>query len=106
MLIRSLAIALSFATASAAQAQDTVVSLTAEQREHAIEAAAQVNHDGELPINGLSGSSRQIHGEIGAMVGTGGARGVFGTVIAPVGDNAMVGFSYENTRYGRSRYGY
>ncbi len=44
---------------------------------------------------------RQIHGEFGAMIGTHGTRGVFGTAAIPLGDHAGAIVSYENSRYGR-----
>ncbi len=53
---------------------------------------------GELPVNGIG---RQIHGEVGAMIGTNGARGVFGTAAIPIGENGGAVVSFENSRYGR-----
>ena len=41
---------------------------------------------------------RQVHGEIGAFVGSGGARGVFGTAEVPLGDRGFASFSFEDSR--------
>lgn len=51
--------------------------------------------------NGAPG--RQIHGEIGAMIGTHGTRGIYGTAAVPLGDNAGATFSFEDSRYGWHR---
>ncbi len=104
MLFRSIAAILLISAAYAAKAE-TVVQLSPEQREQALEAAAARPVD-DLPINGL-GSSRQIHGEVGFAVGTGGMRSVYGTVVAPIGDSGMASFSFEDGRYSdrRGRYG-
>lgn len=88
--------------ASAASAQETVVALSPEAKEKILnEAAAKPSHDIGLPsINGLD---RQIHGEVGMMIGTGGARGVFGSAVAPLGDSGSVAVAFENSRYGGRR---
>ncbi|ATE63805.1 hypothetical protein [Rhizorhabdus dicambivorans] len=57
---------------------------------------------GEPAINGLGGS-RQVHGEVGMFVGTGGARGMFGSAVAPIGDSGSIAIAFENSRYGRLR---
>lgn len=90
--------------ASAACAQETVVSLSPEAKEKILEAAAQRNARaiGEPAINGLGGIG-QIHGEVGMMIGTNGTRGVYGTAVAPVGETGSVAFSFENSRYGGRR---
>ena len=41
---------------------------------------------------------RKPHGEVGAFVGSGGARGVFGSTIVPLGDNGAAAFSFESSR--------
>ncbi len=45
-------------------------------------------------------TDRRPHGEVGAFVGSGGSRGVFGTVTQPLGDNGSATFSFENSNYG------
>jgi hypothetical protein len=42
-----------------------------------------------------------VHGEIGMMIGTNGARGVFGTAAIPLGQNAGAVVSVEDSRFGR-----
>lgn len=46
------------------------------------------------PITRPSG----IHGEIGAEIGTGGTRGIFGSALVPLGDRGAAAFSFENYR--------
>ena len=55
---------------------------------------------GDPAINGIGSG---IHGQVGMMVGTGGARGVFGSATAPVGENGWVSLAFENSTYGRRR---
>ncbi len=73
------------------------VSLTPEQREAALEAAA-TRSGRELDGNG---PDRKIHGEMGIEVGTGGERAMYGTAVVPLSDNATAAFSFET---GRSNY--
>lgn len=46
---------------------------------------------------------RRVHGEVGAFVGTGGARGVFGSAAVPLGDSGFAAFSFEKSDFGRLR---
>ena len=48
--------------------------------------------------------SRQIHGEIGAMVGSHGTRGIYGTAAVPLSDNTRAVVSFEDSRYGYGRH--
>jgi len=50
------------------------------------------------------GGDRQIHGEVGAMIGTNGARGAFGTMAVPLGDTGDAIVSFESSRYGDRRH--
>ena len=58
------------------------------------------------------GADRRMHGEVGAMLGAGGTRGVWGVTTMPVGENSQVtiGFSQIKGRgvlgYGGGPYGY
>jgi len=54
----------------------------------------------------LSAPRRQIHGEMGMMVGTGGARGIYGAADVPLGENAdaQLMFSSERYNWGHRRY--
>ena len=52
---------------------------------------------------------RRPHGEVGMFVGSGGARGIFGTIGMPLGDNGFASFSFDTGRYqgfGQQPYGY
>lgn len=46
---------------------------------------------------------RGIHGEMGVMIGTNGARGIYGTADIPLGDNARAVVSVESSRFGYRR---
>ncbi|MEG3174810.1 hypothetical protein U1872_01100 [Sphingomonas sp. RB3P16] len=56
---------------------------------------------GEDP--GAERLGRGIHGEVGAMIGTGGARAIYGTAAIPLGDNAGAIVSFESSRFGYPR---
>lgn len=88
--------------ASAACAEETVRSLNPEAKEKILNEAAARNADaiGAPTINGID---RRIHGEVGMMIGTNGARGVFGSAVAPIGQSGSVAVAFENTRFGRRR---
>lgn len=84
------------ALTTAADAQDApvpsgVVALTPEQREAALEAGAARANDESLQY-GVN--DRRVHGEIGVEVGSRGERGVYGTMVAPIGQNGMAAISY------------
>lgn len=93
-----------FASPATAQTADdnasggTVRRLTPEQIEAAKEIGAAKkagnvwDREEEMP-------DRKIHGAVGFGIGTGGYRSIFGTMIAPVGDNGIVALSFENTRF-------
>jgi hypothetical protein len=42
---------------------------------------------------------RKLHGEVGMFIGSGGARGVFGSIGAPLGDDGLAQFSFDTGRY-------
>jgi hypothetical protein len=48
-----------------------------------------------------SAAAGQIHGEVGAMIGSNGARGAFGSASIPLGQDAGASVSFETSRYGR-----
>jgi hypothetical protein len=56
---------------------------------------------GELP--GSRGVGRGIHGEVGVMIGSNGARGAYGTADIPLGENAGATVSFETSRFGYRR---
>jgi hypothetical protein len=41
-----------------------------------------------------------IHGVIGAEIGTGGTRGIFGSALVPLGDRGAAAFSFEDSQTG------
>jgi len=41
---------------------------------------------------------RQAHGEMGVMIGTGGASSIYGITSMPLGDNGWATFGFENSR--------
>lgn len=88
--------------ASAGCAGETVVALSPEARTEILDAAANRPSAGvgDIPINGLD---RRVHGEVGMMIGTNGARGVSGSMAAPLGESGSVAIAFENTRFGRTR---
>lgn len=49
-------------------------------------------------------TERRVRGQVSMFVGTGGARGIAGTTVVPVGENGTASFSFENSRYPRERY--
>ena len=50
-----------------------------------------------------SGAGRGIHGEVSAMIGSHGTRGIAGVAEIPLGDNAGAVVSFESSRYGYRR---
>jgi hypothetical protein len=80
------------------------IRLSDEQRDkildsNTIESAARAR--GEMEGPGSTGPG--IHGEVGAMIGSNGTRGIYGTAAIPLGDNAGAVVSFENSRYGYRR---
>lgn len=88
--------------ASAAGAQETVVALTPEAKAKILDATA-ARPSSSLGSPAINGLDRQIHGEVGMMIGTNGTRGVFGSAVAPLGDSGSVAVAFENSRFGRLR---
>jgi hypothetical protein len=81
---------------------DTIRLTDAQRREildgNTVEKAAAAR--GELTGSGLG---HGIHGEVGAMIGTHGARAAYGTADIPLGDNAGATVSFETSRFGYGR---
>lgn len=46
------------------------------------------------------GQDKAVHGEVGMMIGTNGARGVFGTAAIPLGEKSGAVISFEDSRFG------
>jgi hypothetical protein len=89
---------------SRAATESDTIRLTDEQRDAILdangEARAAVAH-GEP--TGLESVDRGVHGEVGLMIGSNGARGVYGAADIPLSDNAGVSVSFENSRFGHRR---
>ena len=45
----------------------------------------------------------EVHGEVGAVIGSNGTRGVYGTAAIPLGDHAGAVVSFESSRFGYRR---
>lgn len=61
------------------------------------ETAEEVPIPGDAPLR----SDRGVHGEMGMMIGTGGARGVYGALGTPLGDNGSASIYFQNSTLGR-----
>lgn len=125
MLLRTLAVFAAAGVAvlagtAATAAEQKVYRLSPEQVEAAKNQASQVETNALIPepsrteIGGPSlygdetKPKREIHGEMGVVVGTGGTRGIYGTAIVPLGENSTAAFSFsqsEGRGYGYGGYG-
>lgn len=97
--------ALTWPTLSAAQTgSPNTLSLSDAQKadiqSHATEDSVDAARAG---LGGTGVPGRQIHGEVGMMIGSHGTRGAYGTAAIPLGDNAGAVVSFENSRYGYRR---
>lgn len=54
----------------------------------------------ENSLYGEGERSRKVHGEVGMFIGTGGARGIYGTTAVPLGETGMAQFSFETSQFG------
>jgi len=52
---------------------------------------------------GSERSQLQVHGEIGAMIGSNGTRGIYGRADIPLGENAGATVMFESSRFGYRR---
>ena len=79
-----------------------IMRLTPAEIEAALDAAATHHPD---PLNELAAdppvarSDRAPHGEVGAFVGSGGTRGVWGSTLMPLGQGGTLGLSFSTGRY-------
>ena len=90
----------SLLAAAPAAATETYI-LTPEQVEAAMQSASV--KPAAVTASEPVSPRRQVHGEVGAMIGTGGARGLFGTMLAPIGDDGFAALQFETTRTGERR---
>jgi len=109
-LIRSLFCAAALLSPALALAADGPAPLPSEirlsdaEREKVLEAAA-ASHQEKLVAVSLDGTStdeavRQIHGEVGFEIGTGGYRSAYGTAIVPIDDDGVAIISLGSTDFG------
>jgi hypothetical protein len=110
MLIRSLCCAAALLSSSIAAAGDKAASVPGEirlsdaEKEKVLEAAAASNR----PVPSVSapvaaeedGEPRQVHGEVGVSVGTGGYRSAYGTAIVPLRKEGVAIISVQSTDFG------
>jgi hypothetical protein len=103
-MMRCLPILLALAAAPCAAQPGTVYRLTPDEIAKATAAPAyDPLFDRSLFDETETRRDRRVHGEVGAFVGTGGARGIFGSAAVPLGDNGFAAFSFERSDFGRQR---
>lgn len=92
------------ASAQTAEPSDTsqVRRLSPEQKEQILAENERRAREAEFDaaLGNASARPSGIHGEVGAVIGTGGTRGVFGTAVVPLGDRGAAAFSFEDFRTG------
>ncbi len=83
---------------TAASPPPQTLSLTPEEKADIL--AHQTEESVDAARAGLpgGGGARQIHGEIGAAIGTHGARDAYGVAAIPLGDHAGATVSFEDSR--------
>jgi hypothetical protein len=84
------------------------VRLSDEDKEKVLEAAAAGRREpASAAANGVvdeEGAPRQVHGEVGFTVGTGGYRSAYGTAVVPLEGDGVAIISLGSTDFGRNRY--
>ena len=81
--------------------------LTPEQIEAILAEAAKKREAAEVPLDPGRAEpvpKPQVHGEVGVAVGTGGYREVFGTAVAPIGNDGAAAISLDFVDWGRRRH--
>lgn len=73
------------------------IRLSQEEIDKVLEEAARKR---EHPQQTADDPKRQIHGEVGFSVGTGGYRSVYGTAIVPLDNDGFAIFSLDTTDFG------
>jgi hypothetical protein len=106
-------LALSMAFAAPVQAADggsihrltdaeiDAIAVAQAQRTDTAPLLGQANKLATIEEDGNARPKRKMHGEIGFGVGTGGYSQVFGTVVAPLGNNGIFAFSFAHTNGGQ-----
>lgn len=100
-------IALAASSAALAQGPDVgggrIYSLEPEEKARLLDSATESSAESaRAGLPGGGGGVGQIHGEIGAMIGTGGARGAYGVAAIPLGERAGAVVSFESSQFGQS----
>ncbi|GAO38407.1 hypothetical protein SCH01S_15_00320 [Sphingomonas changbaiensis NBRC 104936] len=72
--------------------------LSPEEKEEILANSSERAADAALNSALGGGTSGGIHGEVGAVVGTGGTAGLFGTARIPLGDRGAAIISFEDYR--------
>ena len=83
---------------AAAPASAQVYGLSPTEKSAAIEAASRRPDADDPALLPALTQDRRPHGEVGAMIGTGGARGIYGVIGVPLGDTGSATFAFSNTR--------
>lgn len=97
----SASLAQSTAAQPAPSAIPGTLSLTDEQKMAVLNSNTEDGVDAaRAGLGGSSNAGRGIHGEIGAVIGSHGTRGAYGTAAIPLGDNAGAALSFESSRFG------
>ena len=97
--LRALPALIALAAAGGPARAADVYALTPAQKAAALQSGAAAQDD--LAVSG--GGSLPIHGEVGAAIGTGGYRSMYGTAAIPIGENGGAIVSFENSRIGNPR---
>ena len=83
--------------AAAAQAQEPLTLRLTEAEKRELLSGKAERDVAALPDAPLL-NDRRPHGEVGVMIGTGGARGIYGVTSVPLGENGWATFGFENSR--------
>lgn len=82
----------------AAPASAQVYGLAPAEKSAVIDAASRRSDSDNPALLPALPQDRRPHGEIGAMIGTGGARGIYGSIDAPLGNSGSAAFAFSHTR--------
>ena len=96
MCMRMVLPALLLAASVPAYADPVTLSLTDAEKEALI--AGKAADDLAMLADSPRLIDRRPHGEVGVMIGTGGARGIYGVTSVPIGDNGWASFGFENSQ--------
>ena len=105
LLIPSTAYAAEPATAPSTSPLPSERRLSEAEVKKVLDAAVRKREGSAQPVVELSDQpgdnpDRQIHGEVGVGIGTGGYRSAFGTAVVPLGDDGVAIMSFGTTNLG------